>query len=83
MKIRSRHLRSLLAAVIAVSAIAVPVVTAQTASAATELTFWRWRPEDKVFYESQAAIFKEQTGISVKFTPVSYTHLTLPTKRIV
>ena len=69
MKIRSRHLRSLLAAVIAVSAIAVPVVTAQTASAATELTFWSWRPEDKVFYESQAAIFKEQTGISVKFTP--------------
>ncbi len=69
MKIASRRLRGLLAAVIAVSAIAVPVVTATSANAATELTFWSWRPEDKAFYEDQAAIFKEKTGISVKFTP--------------
>jgi len=67
-KIASRRLRGLLAAVIAVSAIAVPVVTATSASAATELTFWSWRPEDKAFYEAQADIFKEQTGISIKFT---------------
>ena len=39
------------------------------AQAATELTFWSWRPEDKAFYEEQAALFKEKTGISVKFTP--------------
>lgn len=69
MKIASRRLRGLLAAVIAVSAIAVPVVTATSASAATELSFWSWRPEDKAFYEDQAAIFKQQTGISIKFTP--------------
>ena len=69
MKIASRRLRGLLAAVIAVSAIAVPVVAATSANAATELTFWSWRPEDKAFYEDQAAIFKEKTGISVKFTP--------------
>ena len=69
MKIASRRLRGLLAAVIAVSAIAVPVVTATSANAATELTFWSWRPEDKAFYESQAAVFKEKTGISIKFTP--------------
>ena len=69
MKIASHRLRGLLAAVITVAAVAVPVMTAQTASAETELTFWSWRPEDKAFYESQAAIFKEKTGISVKFTP--------------
>ena len=69
MKITSRRLRGLLAAVVAVSAIAVPVVTAQSASAATELTFWSWRTEDKAFYEEQMAIFKEKTGITVKFTP--------------
>jgi raffinose/stachyose/melibiose transport system substrate-binding protein len=39
------------------------------AQAATELTFWSWRPEDKAFYEEQAALFQEKTGISVKFTP--------------
>jgi raffinose/stachyose/melibiose transport system substrate-binding protein len=69
-KITSRRLRGLLAAVVAVSAIAVPVVTAQSASAATELTFWSWRTEDKAFYEGQIAKFEAKNpGITVKFTP--------------
>jgi raffinose/stachyose/melibiose transport system substrate-binding protein len=59
----------LVAAAIAVSVIAGPVIASMPAQAASELTFWSWRPEDKVFYEEQAALFQEKTGISVKFTP--------------
>jgi len=59
----------LVAAAIAASVIAGPVIASMPAQAATELTFWSWRPEDKAFYEEQAALFKEKTGISVKFTP--------------
>ena len=57
-----------MAAVFATAAIVVPI-TASPANAATEITFWSWRPEDKVFYEAQAAKFLAATGISVKFTP--------------
>ena len=57
-----------MAAVFATAAIVVPI-TASPANAATELTFWSWRPEDKVFYEAEAAKFLAATGISVKFTP--------------
>jgi raffinose/stachyose/melibiose transport system substrate-binding protein len=59
----------LVAVAIAASVIAGPVIASMPAQAATELTFWSWRPEDKVFYEEQAALFQEKTGISVKFTP--------------
>lgn len=58
-----------MASLVAASVITSPVLAAMPAQAATELTFWSWRPEDKAFYEDQAAIFKEKTGISVKFTP--------------
>jgi raffinose/stachyose/melibiose transport system substrate-binding protein len=41
-----------------------------SASAATELTFWSWRTEDKAFYESQIKLFEAKNpGITVKFTP--------------
>ena len=69
MKISQRRARGLVAAAIAVSVIAGPVIASMPAQAASELTFWSWRPEDKVFYEEQAALFQEKTGISVKFTP--------------
>ena len=70
MKITSRRLRGLVAAAIAVSAIAVPVISALPASAASELTFWSWRTEDKAFYEGQIAKFEAKNpGITVKFTP--------------
>ena len=70
MKIASRRLRGLVAAALAVSAIAVPVVAASSASAATEITFWSWRTEDKAFYEGQIAKFQAKNpGITVKFTP--------------
>jgi len=60
----------LVAAALAVSAIAVPVITALPASANTELTFWSWRTEDKAFYEGQIAKFEAKNpGIKVKFTP--------------
>jgi raffinose/stachyose/melibiose transport system substrate-binding protein len=69
-KIASRRLRGLVAAAVAVSAIAVPVISAVPASAATELTFWSWRTEDKAFYEGQIAKFEAKNpGITVKFTP--------------
>jgi len=68
-KISQRRARGLVAAAIAVSVIAGPVIASMPAQAASELTFWSWRPEDKVFYEEQAALFQEKTGISVKFTP--------------
>ena len=45
-----------MAAVFATAAIVVPI-TASPANAATEITFWSWRPEDKVFYEAEAAKF--------------------------
>ena len=66
-KTKSR-LHGLMAAVFATAAIVVPI-TASPANAATEITFWSWRPEDKVFYEAEAAKFLAATGISVKFTP--------------
>lgn len=69
MKISQRRVRGLVAAAVAVSVIAGPVIASMPAQAATELTFWSWRPEDKVFYEEQAAIFQAKTGITVKFTP--------------
>jgi len=68
-KISQRRVRGLVAAAIAASVIAGPVIASMPAQAATELTFWSWRPEDKAFYEEQAALFQEKTGISVKFTP--------------
>jgi raffinose/stachyose/melibiose transport system substrate-binding protein len=69
-KIASRRLRGLVAAAIAVSAIAVPAISALPANAATaELTFWSWRTEDKAFYEGQIAKFQAKNpDISVKFT---------------
>ena len=70
MKITSRRLRGLVAAAIAVSAIAVPAISALPASAASELTFWSWRTEDKAFYEGQIAKFEAKNpGITIKFTP--------------
>lgn len=69
MKISQRRARGLVVAAIAASVIAGPVIASMPAKAATELTFWSWRTEDKAFYEEQMAIFKEKTGISVKFTP--------------
>jgi raffinose/stachyose/melibiose transport system substrate-binding protein len=64
-----RHIRGLVAAMIAVSAIAVPVVAASSANAAVELSFWSWRPEDTAFWTAQTAKFQAATGITVKFTP--------------
>ena len=69
MKIASRTLRGLLASAVAVSAIVVPAISSQSASAATEITFWSWRTEDKAFYEAQMEKFEAKTGIKVKFTP--------------
>ncbi len=69
MKIASRTLRGLIASAVAVSAIVVPAISTQSASAATEITFWSWRTEDKAFYEAQMAKFEAKTGIHVKFTP--------------
>lgn len=69
MKKAHRHIRGLVAAMIAVSAIAVPVVAASSANAAVELSFWSWRPEDTAFWTAQTAKFQEATGITVKFTP--------------
>ncbi len=69
MKITQRRVRGSVAAALAAAAIAVPVMAALPAHAATELTFWSWRPEDRAFYEAQAANFQASTGISVKFTP--------------
>ena len=70
MKIASRRVRGLVAAAFAVSAIAVPAISALPASAATELTFWSWRTEDKAFYDSQIEKFEAKNpGIKVKFTP--------------
>ena len=70
MKITSRRFRGLAAAAIAISAIAVPAISALPASATIELTFWSWRTEDKAFYEGQIAKFgAKNPGITVKFTP--------------
>ncbi|MEY4151735.1 MAG: hypothetical protein RJB28_802, partial [Actinomycetota bacterium] len=69
MKNNRRRVRGLVASLLAGAAIAVPALMAMPAHAATELTFWSWRPEDKAFYEAQAANFQAATGISVKFTP--------------
>ena len=69
MKKAHRHIRGLVAAMIAVSAIAVPVVAASSANAAVELSFWSWRPEDTAFWTAQTAKFQAATGITVKFTP--------------
>ena len=44
-----RHIRGFVAAMIAVSAIAVPAVAAFSAHASVELSFWSWRPEDTAF----------------------------------
>jgi len=59
-KISQRRARGLVAAAIAVSVIAGPVIASMPAQAATELTFWSWRTEDKAFYEEQLGIFKER-----------------------
>ena len=69
MKISRNRVRGLLASLVAASVVAGPVIAAMPAQAATELTFWSWRPEDKAFYEAEAAKFQDATGISVKFTP--------------
>lgn len=70
MKLTSRRTRGLVAAAFAVGSIVVPAVAALPANAATELTFWSWRPEDKAFYEKQIAIFeKTNPSISIKLTP--------------
>ncbi len=68
MKITYTRLRALVAALFAATAVVLPGVT--SASAATELTFWSWRTEDKAFYESQIKLFEAKNpGITVKFTP--------------
>jgi raffinose/stachyose/melibiose transport system substrate-binding protein len=64
-----RHIRGLVAAMIAVSAIAVPAVAASSAHASVELSFWSWRPEDTAFWTAETAKFQAATGITVKFTP--------------
>ena len=70
MKLTSRRVRGLVAAAFAVGAIVVPAVAALPANAATELTFWSWRPEDKAFYEEQIGIFQAANpDIKIKFTP--------------
>jgi raffinose/stachyose/melibiose transport system substrate-binding protein len=67
-KITYTRLRALVAALFAATAVVLPGVT--SASAATELTFWSWRTEDKAFYESQIKLFEAKNpGITVKFTP--------------
>ncbi len=59
-----------MAAVFAVSAIAVPAISALPANAATEISFWSWRTEDKAFYEGQIAKFQAKyPDIAIKFTP--------------
>lgn len=45
-----------MAAVFATAAIVVPI-TASPANAATEITFWSWRPEDKVFMKQKLQNF--------------------------
>lgn len=68
MKITYTRLRALVAALLAATTVVLPGVT--SASAATELTFWSWRTEDKAFYESQIKLFEAKNpGITVKFTP--------------
>lgn len=68
MKITYTRLRALVAALFAATTVVLPGVT--SASAATELTFWSWRTEDKAFYESQIKLFEAKNpGITVKFTP--------------
>lgn len=69
MKIATRRVRGLVASAVAVAAVVVPAIGSQQAHAATELTFWSWRTEDKAFYEAEMAKFEAQTGIKVKFTP--------------
>jgi len=67
-KITYTRLRALVAALFAATTVVLPGVT--SASAATELTFWSWRTEDKAFYESQIKLFEAKNpGITVKFTP--------------
>jgi len=67
-KITYTRLRALVAALLAATTVVLPGVT--SASAATELTFWSWRTEDKAFYESQIKLFEAKNpGITVKFTP--------------
>jgi len=62
------RIRALVAALFAATTVVLPGVT--SASAATELTFWSWRTEDKAFYESQIKLFQAKNpGITVKFTP--------------
>jgi len=69
-KISQRRIRGLVAAVFAVSAIAVPAISALPANAATEISFWSWRTEDKAFYEGQIAKFQAKyPDIAIKFTP--------------
>ncbi|MFM8503404.1 MAG: ABC transporter substrate-binding protein [Actinomycetota bacterium] len=68
MKITYTWLRALVAALFAATTVVLPGTT--SASAATELTFWSWRTEDKAFYESQIKLFEAKNpGITVKFTP--------------
>ncbi len=68
MKITYTRLRALVAALLAATTVVLPGVT--SASAATALTFWSWRTEDKAFYESQIKLFEAKNpGITVKFTP--------------
>ncbi len=70
MKIASHRIRGFVALAVAVSAIAVPAISALPASAASEITFWSWRTEDKAFYEGQIVKFQAKNpGITVKFTP--------------
>jgi len=66
----SRRLRGLVAAAFAVSSVVVPAFSALPANAATEISFWSWRTEDKAFYEGQIALFQAKNpDITVKFTP--------------
>ncbi len=68
MKRTHTRIRALVAALFAATTVVLPGVT--SASAATELTFWSWRTEDKAFYESQIKLFQAKNpGITVKFTP--------------
>ncbi|NCZ58023.1 MAG: extracellular solute-binding protein [Actinobacteria bacterium] len=63
-----KRFRGLVAALLAVTAVVIPGAT--SASAATELTFWSWRTEDKAFYENQIKLFQAKNpDITVKFTP--------------
>ena len=68
MKLTRTRIRALVAALFAATTVVVPGVT--SANAATELTFWSWRTEDKAFYEAQIKLFEAKNpGITVKFTP--------------